>query len=52
MSKGMSAYETTLGEQARKDSLVNIFDFESDNLDIDPIQQDEYIEKRYASLTD
>ncbi|MGK3115389.1 hypothetical protein [Candidatus Pantoea formicae] len=47
----MSAYETTLGEQARKDSLVNIFDFESDNLAVDPIQQDEYKEKWYASLT-
>jgi hypothetical protein len=52
MSKGMSAYETTLGKQARKESLVNIFDFESDNLAADPIQQDEYIEKWCASLTD
>lgn len=42
MTRGLSAYETMLGVPARKENLVNIFDYEENNLVSDPIQQDEY----------
>ncbi|WP_147194978.1 hypothetical protein [Pantoea sp. CCBC3-3-1] len=50
MTKGLSAYETSLGEPARKENLVNIFDYEEEGLASDPIEQDEYEAKWFSSL--
>lgn len=50
MTKGLSAYQTTLGEQARKKDLVNIFDYEDQGLAVDPSQQDNYQEEWFLSL--
>ena len=51
MSKGLSAYETTLGVPARKENLVNIFDYEDKGLSSDPAEQDEYEAKWFSSLS-
>ncbi|WP_246762650.1 hypothetical protein [Erwinia phyllosphaerae] len=50
MTKGLTAYETSLGAPARKENLVNIFDYEDKNLASDPIEQDEYEAKWFLSL--
>ncbi|WP_168395638.1 hypothetical protein, partial [Erwinia amylovora] len=50
MSKGMSAYETNLGIPARKENLVNIFEYEKEGLASDPLEQDEYEAKWFSSL--
>lgn len=50
MSMGLSAYETSLGVQARKENLVNIFDYEDQDLVTDPGEQDEYQREWFASL--
>jgi len=51
MSKGLSAYETALGVPARKDNLVNIFDYEDEGLSLDPAEQDEYETTWFSSLS-
>ncbi len=40
MTLGMSTYETTAGKPARKEDLVNIFDYEDQGLVSDPQRQD------------
>lgn len=50
MSKGLSAYETCLGVPAHKENLVNIFDFESNGLAADPLEQEEYQALWFLSL--
>lgn len=51
MSKGLSAYETSLGIPARKENLVNIFDYANEGLASDPLEQDEYEVKWFSSLS-
>ena len=51
MSKGLSAYETSLGVPARKGYLVNIFDYANEGLAFDPSEQDEYEAKWFSSLS-
>jgi len=51
MTKGLSAYETTLGVPARREKLVNIFDYANEGLASDPSEQDQYEAKWFASLT-
>lgn len=50
MTMGLSAYETTLGKQAFKKDLINIFDYEDEGLVSDPNDQDEYQRKWFSSL--
>ena len=51
MTKGLSAYETNLGSPARKENLVNIFDYEDEDLSSDPFEQSEYEVKWFSSLS-
>lgn len=50
MTMGLTAYETTLGVPALKDNLVNIFDYEDENLASDPLEQEQYEAKWFSSL--
>ncbi|MCG8711060.1 hypothetical protein JHU04_004416 [Brenneria sp. 4F2] len=50
MTNGLSAYETTLGQQAHKKDLVDIFSYEDKNIVSDPEEQDEYMKKWFSSL--
>ncbi|MBP2198247.1 hypothetical protein [Pantoea cypripedii] len=50
MTMGMSAYETTRGKPARKEDLVDIFDYEDQGLVLDPERQDEYQKEWFLSL--
>lgn len=50
MTSGLSAYETTLGKQARKEDLVDIFDYEDTMLVSDPLQLDKYQKEWFSSL--
>lgn len=50
MTMGLSAYETTLGVPALKDNLVNIFDYENEDLASDPLEQDQYEARWFSSL--
>jgi len=50
MTMGLTAYETVLGQQARKEDLVDIFDFDDENIVSDPQEQDEYQKEWFASL--
>lgn len=50
MGMGIFVYETALGHQARKENLVNIFDYEDKDLSSDPAQQDIYKEEWFTSL--
>lgn len=50
MTMGLTAYETTLGVPALKDNLVNIFDYEDENLASDPLEQEQYEARWFSSL--
>jgi hypothetical protein len=50
MSGGMVAYELTLGKRTTRKDLVNIFDYEIDNLTNDPNEQDEFYKKWITSI--
>lgn len=50
MTMGLTAYETTLGVPALKDNLVNIFDYEEENLASDPLEQEQYEARWFSSL--
>lgn len=51
MTKGLSVYETNLGRPARKEDLVNIFDYEDEGLSSDPCEQNEYEVRWFTSLS-
>ena len=42
MSLGVKAYELTLGKRALLSDIVNIFDYEENNLTNDPNLQEEF----------
>lgn len=42
MSLGVKAYELTLGKRASLDDIVNIFDYEENNLTNNPDVQEEF----------
>lgn len=49
MSLGVKAYELTMGKYALRDDLVNIFDYEEENLTNDPNVQREFYMRWVAS---
>lgn len=50
MSAGLMAYELTLGKQALRENLVNIFDYESEEVTNDPLIQHDFFECWIKSL--
>ncbi|PAU64200.1 hypothetical protein BZL41_10555 [Pseudomonas sp. PIC25] len=50
MAGGLLAYELTLGKQALRESLVNIFDPEEENIVQNPDEQKDYFMKWINSL--
>ena len=50
MTAGLMAYELKMGEQARRSDLVNIFDFDDDNLTNNPSKQNIFFKEWIASL--
>ncbi|KOC87610.1 hypothetical protein NG42_19855 [Winslowiella iniecta] len=50
MAMGLSAYETTIGKQARIEDLVDIFDYEDKDLVSDPQDQYEWQQRWIATL--
>ncbi|TNH41528.1 hypothetical protein [Photorhabdus luminescens] len=50
MSLGMVAYECTLGEQATREDIVKIFDFDDLDLATDPDEQKEFHHKWLKSF--
>lgn len=50
MSAGLMAYELTLGKQALRANLVNIFDYEENDLTNNPLTQSEFFEQWINSL--
>lgn len=50
MSAGLVAYEMTLGEQASRDNIVNLFDYEENNLTNNPQEQVAFFKKWLASI--
>jgi len=50
MSSGLLAYELTLGRQALRENLVNIFDFEDNNLTNDYEHQKQFFQKWMESI--
>ena len=50
MTAGLMAYELKMGEQARRSDLVNIFDFDDDNLTNNPGKQNIFFKEWIASL--
>jgi len=50
MSGGLLAYEVTLGKQALQSNLVNIFDYESENLTNDYQEQHQFYKSWINSL--
>ena len=53
MTLGVKAYELTMGKSAQRSDLVNIFDYEEDNLTNDPeVQHDFYMRWVESDLLD
>ncbi|WLH54156.1 hypothetical protein [Pseudomonas tolaasii] len=50
MSGGMVAYELTLGQRPTRENLVNIFDYEDQNLTNDPLEQKAFYKKWITSI--
>ena len=50
MSSGLLAYELTLGKQALRENLVNIFDYDAEGVTNDPLVQREFFERWMKSL--
>lgn len=50
MTAGLLAYELTMGEQARRSDLVNIFDYDDNNLTNEPGEQNSFFEAWLTSL--
>lgn len=50
MSSGLLAYELTLGKQAFRENLVNIFDYDAEGVTNDPLVQREFFERWIKSL--
>lgn len=50
MSGGLVAYEMTLGKPATRDDIVNIFDFEKNNLTNDPAEQVAFFKEWLESI--
>lgn len=50
MSSGLMAYELTLGRQALRENLVNIFEHENENLTNDYQEQQQFFKKWINSL--
>ncbi|WP_082061029.1 hypothetical protein [Pseudomonas sp. MRSN 12121] len=50
MSSGLMAYELQLGKQALRENIVNIFDYEDQNLTNDPSVQLDFFKSWMASL--
>lgn len=50
MSSGLLAYELTLGKQALRENLVNIFDYDAEGVTNDPLVQREFFERWIKSL--
>ena len=50
MSAGLVAYEMTLGKQATQNDIVNIFDYEENNLTNDPQEQINFFKEWLRSL--
>lgn len=51
MSAGLMAYELTLGKQALRENLINIFDYDAHDLTNDPLAQNEFFERWIKSLS-
>ena len=50
MTSGLMAYELTMGKQARRSDLVNIFDYDNNNLTNNPDEQNIFFEEWIKSL--
>ena len=50
MTSGLMAYELTMGKQARRSDLVNIFDYDNNNLTNEPDEQNIFFEAWLTSL--
>ncbi|WP_122434464.1 hypothetical protein [Pseudomonas viridiflava] len=50
MSAGLMAYKLETGKQARRENLVNIFDYEEESLTNEPTTQSEYYKNWLESL--
>ena len=50
MTSGLMAYELTMGKQARRSDLVNIFDYDNNNLTNEPDEQNIFFEEWIKSL--